>query len=84
MINRHYTKIKRLESKIKDLVSGGHRHHRQRSLRDMIESGKILRVSILPLVQGLVEASKAPKKPAVPKTKAMITAALFKELPKFV
>jgi hypothetical protein len=50
----------------------------------MVESGKILKDSILPLVKGLVEASKTPRKPAVPKTKAMIVADLFKQLPKFV
>lgn len=79
-----YSKIKRHNKKIKDLVSGGHRHFQDRSLPCMVESGKILKDSILPLVKGLVEASKTPRKPAVPKTKAMIVADLFKQLPKYV
>jgi len=81
---RIHSKIKRRNKKIQDLVSGGHRHFKNRSLSCMVESGKVLQGSILPLVQGLVEASKIPRKPPVPKTKAMIVADLFKQLPKFV
>lgn len=52
-----------LQDKMKETVSGGHKHHRRKTMMDMLESGKILRHNILPLVSSLVESSKPAKKP---------------------
>jgi len=55
-------KIISLQKKMRETVSGGHVHHYRKSMNEMLESGKVLRDSILPLVSSLVETTKRPRK----------------------